>query len=512
MTAPETTTPSDRRWWTLGAVCVATFMLLLDITIVNVALPDIAKDLGSSFSDLQWVVDAYALSLAALLLTAGSLADLLGRRRVFVLGLAVFTAASLLCALATSPFFLDLARALQGVGSAAMFATSLALLAASFSGRERGTAFGAWGATTGAAVAVGPLVGGVLTESVGWEAIFLLNVPIGIAAIVATLLRVDESSDPDAAGVDWAGLVTFSGGLFLLVFALVRGNPEGWGSPLIVSFLVGSVVLLVAFVVVERRQARPMFDLTLLRKPAFTGASIAAFALSASLFSMFLYMTLYIQNALGYSPLQAGLRFLPVTLLSFFVAPIAGKLSARFPVRLMIGAGLGLVGIGLILMARLDADSAWTVLLPGFIFAGIGTGLINPPLASTAVGVVPPARAGMGSGINSTFRQIGIATGIAGLGALFQQLLENKVSGGPLARVPVEALATGSPRVVGPSPAAQHAYLQAFTGALNDLFLVAAVVAFVGGVLSLVLIRGRDFIGAQQRSEAPREEAAAETV
>jgi EmrB/QacA subfamily drug resistance transporter len=490
--------PHDRRWWTLGAVCVATFMLLLDITIVNVALPDIARDLRSSFSDLQWVIDAYALSLAALLLTAGSLADLFGRRLLFTAGLGLFTAASLLCALASSPLFLELARALQGIGAAAMFATSLALLAATFQGRERGTAFGVWGATTGAAVAVGPLVGGLLTESVGWESIFLINVPIGIGAIAATLARVDESSDPDAAGVDWAGLVTFSAGLFLLVFALVRGNAEGWGSPLIVSFLIGAVVLLCAFVVVERRQARPMFDLTLLRKPAFTGASIAAFALSASLFSMFLYMTLYIQNSLGYSPLQAGLRFLPTTLLSFFVAPIAGKLSARFPVRLMIGVGLGLVGVGLILMARLDADSEWTVLLPGFLFAGVGVGLINPPLASTAVGVVPPQRAGMGSGINSTFRQIGIATGIAGLGALFQQLLENKVTGA-LARVPAEVLATGSPRVAGPSPAAQHAYLEAFTSALNDLFLVAAAVAIVGGVLSAVLIRRRDFIAAQER-------------
>ena len=490
--------PDDRRWWTLGAVCVATFMLLLDITIVNVALPDIARDLRSSFSDLQWVIDAYALSLAALLLTAGSLADLLGRRLVFAIGLGLFTAASLLCALASSPLFLELARAVQGVGAAAMFATSLALLAATFQGRERGTAFGVWGATTGAAVAVGPLIGGLLTETVGWQSIFLINVPIGIGAIAVTLTRVDESRDPDAAGVDWAGLVTFSSGLFLLIFALVRGNPEGWGSPLIVSFLVGAVVLLCAFVVVERRQARPMFDLTLLRKPAFTGASIAAFALSASLFSMFLYLTLDIQNALGYSPLQAGLRFLPVTLLSFFVAPIAGKLSARFPVRLMIGVGLGLVGVGLILMARLDADSEWTALLPGFLFAGVGVGLINPPLASTAVGVVPPQRAGMGSGINSTFRQIGIATGIAGLGALFQQLLENKVTG-PLARVPADVLATGNPRVAGPSPAAQHAYLAAFTSALNDLFLVAAGVAIVGGVLSAVLIRRRDFIAVQER-------------
>jgi EmrB/QacA subfamily drug resistance transporter len=507
MTSPGTT-PSDRRWWTLGAVCVATFMLLLDITIVNVALPDIAKDLRSSFSDLQWVVDAYALSLAALLLTAGSLADLLGRRRVFVLGLAIFTVASLLCALATTPFFLDIARALQGVGAAAMFATSLALLAASFTGRERGTAFGAWGATTGAAVAVGPLVGGVFTESFGWESIFLLNVPIGIAAIVATLLRVDESSDPDAGGVDWAGLVTFSGGLFLLVFALVRGNPEGWGSPLIVSFLVGAVVLLIGFVVVEQRQSRPMFDLSLLRKRAFAGASIAAFALSASQFSLFLYMTLYIQNALGYAPLQAGLRFLPTTLMAFFVAPIAGKLSSTVPVRIMISAGLFLIGIALLLEARLDADSEWTVLLPGFLIAGVGVGLINPPLASTAVGVVPPQRAGMGSGINSTFRQVGIATGIAGLGALFQGLLSDKATGA-LARVPAEVLATGSPRVAGPSPEAQHAYLSVFTAALNDLFVVGAVVAIVGGVLSALLIRSSDFVAAEARRPAEEGEPAA---
>jgi EmrB/QacA subfamily drug resistance transporter len=494
----------DRRWWTLGAVCVATFMLLLDITIVNVALPDIARDLQTSFSDLQWVIDAYALSLAALLLTAGSLADLFGRRLLFVLGLGVFTAASLLCALAASPLLLELARALQGVGAAAMFATALALLAATFHGRERGTAFGAWGATTGAAVAVGPLVGGLLTESVGWESIFLINVPIGIGAIAVALTRVPESRDPGAARVDWPGLVTFSAGLFLLVFALVRGNPEGWGSPLIVSFLIGAAVLLCAFIVVERRSARPMFDLTLLRKPAFAGASIAAFAMSASLFSMFLYLTLYIQNALGYSPLEAGLRFLPTTLLSFAVAPVAGKLSARLPVRGLIGVGLVLVGAGLLLMAHLGADSGWTALLAGFLVAGVGVGLVNPPLASTAVGVVPPERAGMGSGINSTFRQVGIATGIAGLGALFQALLEDKVPAA-LQRVPAEVLATGSPRVVGPAPGVRHAYLEAFTGALNDLFVVGAVVAIVGGLLSAALIRRRDFVTSRGPQPAPAE-------
>jgi EmrB/QacA subfamily drug resistance transporter len=507
MSVPPTTATvpadgPDRRWWTLGAVCVATFMLLLDITIVNVALPDIARDLRTSFSDLQWVIDAYALALAALLLTAGSLADLLGRRLVFTAGLALFTAASLLCGLAGSPLFLNLARGLQGVGGAAMFATSLALLAATFHGRERGTAFGVWGATTGAAVAIGPLIGGLLTEKVGWESIFLINLPIGLAAIAVTLTRVRESRDPDAAGVDWAGLVTFSTGLFLLVFALVRGNAEGWGSALIVSFLVAAVLLLGAFVVAERRQRRPMFDLTLMRKPAFAGASIAAFALSASMFSMFLYLTLYIQNALGYSPLEAGLRFLPATLLSFGVAPIAGKLSANVPARVLIGAGLVLVGVGLLLMTGLDARSGWTALLPGFIVGGAGIGMVNPPLASTAIGVVPPARSGMASGINSTFRQVGIATGIAGLGALFQQLLESKVPEA-LQRIPTEVLATGSPAVVGPSPAAREAYLTAFTSALNDLFLVGAVIAIAGGVLAAALIRSQDFVLPQGAGHAP---------
>jgi len=217
----------QRKWWTLFAVSVATFMLLLDITVVNVALPSIRDDLGASFTDLQWVVDAYALTLAALVLTAGSLADRLGRRRVFVAGLTIFTGASLLCALAPDPTFLNLARAIQGVGGAIMFAVSLALIAQEFvAGRERGMAMGIYGATIGIAVAVGPLVGGALTDSLGWESIFYLNVPIGIAAIAVTCLRVRESRDPNATRVDWPGVVTFSAALFLLVLALVRGNDE----------------------------------------------------------------------------------------------------------------------------------------------------------------------------------------------------------------------------------------------------------------------------------------------
>ena len=261
----------DRKWWTLVAVCTATFMLLLDITVVNVALPAIERDLNADLADLQWVVDAYALTLAALLLTGGSLADRIGRRRVFLIGLVVFTIASVLCGLATSPLTLNLARALQGVGGAFMFATSLALIASTYSGRDRGTALGLWGATTGAAVAVGPLVGGVLTEGIGWEAIFFVNVPIGIAAVALTLARVEESSNPQAGRLDWAGTVLFSGALFLLIFGLIRGNPEGWSSAPIVASLGGAAVLLLAFVLVERRIEHPMLELGLFRVPAFDG-------------------------------------------------------------------------------------------------------------------------------------------------------------------------------------------------------------------------------------------------
>src|SRR5215216_2561774 len=235
------------KWWTLLVVCLSIFMLLLDITIVNVALPDIQRELGSSFEDLQWVVDAYALALAALLLASGSLADLLGRRRVFVVGLLLFVAASLLCGLSSSPTMLNVSRGLQGIGGAMMFATSLALIAQEFAPNERGTAFGLWGATTGAAVAVGPLVGGALTQGLGWEYIFFVNIPIGIGAVVLTLAKVDESRNPAGGRVDWAGLFTFSAGLFCLVFALIRGNAEGWGSSVIVGLLVAAALLLIAF-------------------------------------------------------------------------------------------------------------------------------------------------------------------------------------------------------------------------------------------------------------------------
>jgi EmrB/QacA subfamily drug resistance transporter len=492
----------DRKWWTVIAVCTATFMLLLDITIVNVALPSIERDLDASFTDLQWVIDAYALTLAALLLTGGSLADRVGRRRVFLIGLVAFTVASVLCGLATSPLTLNLARALQGIGGAFMFATSLALLASAYSGRDRGTAFGLWGATTGAAVAVGPLVGGVLTEGIGWEAIFFVNVPIGIAAVALTVARVEESKDPHAGPLDWPGTVLFSGALFLLIFGLIRGNPEGWGSPVIVAALGGAVVLLAGFVAAERRIAHPMLDLTLFRRRGFVGASVAAFVLSASMFAMFLYLTLYIQNVLGYSALESGLRFMPVTLLSFAVAPVSGKLAERLGVRWFIAGGLALVGAGLLLMGGLQAGDDWTALLAGFMVAGGGIGLVNPALATAAIGVVEPRRSGMASGINSTFRQVGIATGIAAWGAIFQRVVRDEFihdaaraglrgaqqRGGEIA----DFIAFGGARRSG-NPQLARLGEQAFVAGLNHLLLLAGLLAFLGAALCAALIRPAGF-------------------
>jgi EmrB/QacA subfamily drug resistance transporter len=498
----------ERKWWTLIAVSVATFMLLLDITVVNTALPSIQEDLNATFTDLQWVVDAYTLPLAALVLTAGVLADRLGRRRVFAAGLGIFTVGSLLAGLATDPTFLNLARALQGVGGAVMFAVSLALIAQEFSaGRERGMAMGVYGATIGIAVAVGPLVGGALTEWVGWESIFFLNVPIGIAAIAITYTKLRETRDPNASRIDWAGLVTFSSSLFLLVFGLLRGNNEGWGSPLIVGLLGGATVLMIAFLAIETRVKEPMLPLHLFKRPAFAGVQLAALAVSASMFALFLYLTLYLQGYLGHDPIEAGIRYLPVTVVNFAVAGATGALLSRVPARVLISAGLGITGLGLLLMGGVDANSDWTHLLPGFILAGAGVGLINPAIADVAVSVVPKEQSGMASGINDTFRQVGIAIGIAAWGAIFLGRGASKVSdlaaGTPAAtgarpRELVEAVSSGQihEAVASAPPGARagiaDAARQGFLTGFNEIVMLGGILAVVGAIVSLWLIREND--------------------
>ena len=434
------------------------------------------------------MIDVYALTLATTVLAAGSLADLFGRRLVFTVGLAVFTIASFACGIAGNAGVLIGARAVQGVGGGIMFATSLALLANAFHGRERGTAFGIWGATTGAAVAIGPLVGGVLTETAGWRWIFFVNVPIGIAAVIGTILRVDESRDPASGRVDWLGTISLTGTLFLLVYGLLQGNDKGWSSALILCCLIGAAVLLAVFVSVELAQTRPMLDVKLFLRGGFLGAQIAALAISASIFSVFIYLTLYLQNVLGYSPLEAGMRFLPLTLFAFVVAAISGNLTARIPARWLMGAGLAVIGVSLLLMARVDTTSSWTVLLPGFVLGGIGIGLTNPALASTAVSVVPPERSGMASGTNTTFRQIGIATGIAALGALFQSSIATKLTG-VTGTAPGHGVVTAVAAGHFPPSLAQPARA-AFIDSLGLILTVSAVVALAGSALVLVLLRG----------------------
>jgi EmrB/QacA subfamily drug resistance transporter len=473
----------DKKWWTLVAVLAGTFMLLLDVTIVIVAQPDIQHALKASFSDVQWVIDAYALTLASLLLTAGVLADRYGRRLLFVIGLIIFTLGSLLCGIATDPVMLILSRSGQGVGGAIMFAVSLALLGHTFRGKERGTAFGAWGAVAGIATALGPMLGGLIVTEWSWRGIFLVNVPVGVLAIAVTLWQVEESRSAHAPRLDWAGFGLLTAGLVSLVYGLIRASESSWSDTGVIICLAIGAAALALFVIVESRIAEPMFDITLFRSPTFAGASIAAFAMNGSLYAMLLYLVLYLQDVKGYSALDAGLRVAIISGAQFVTATAAGKVSHRVPARWLIGPGLLLVGVGLIIMAGLNGDSSWTHLIPGFIVAGLGGGMVNPPLASTATSVVPPHRAGMASGINTTFRQIGIAAGIAALGSIFTAAMERNLGPSSAGLVQVVRQGGAVPR------SAATAVGNAFAAGLNDLVIITGIVALAGAVCSLVLIR-----------------------
>ena len=494
----------DKKWWTLLAVCAGMFMLLLDVTIVIVAQPAIQDDLHASLTEVQWVLDAYALTLASLLLTSGVLADRYGRKRLFLTGLVIFTLGSLLCGVAQDPSMLIASRSAQGVGGAIMFATSLALLGHSFRGRDRGTAFGIWGAVTGISTALGPVLGGVITTEWSWRGIFLVNVPIGVLAVALTAWRVEESKSPHPTPPDWAGFALLTTGLVSLVYGLIRAGESSWSDAGVIICLAVSVVALGGFIAAERRVAHPMFDLSLLRVPTFAGSSIAAFAMNGSLYAVLLWLVIYLQDVLGFSAEQAGLRLAIISGAQLVTATIAGRLSERIPARWLIGPGLVLVGVGLIVMAGLNGRSDWTDLIPGFIVSGLGVGMVNPPLASTAIGVVPPQKAGMASGVNSTFRQIGIAASIAALGSIFNAALQHN-----LASVP--AVASSAPRIatvirqgqVGRllaslPPARRGVVAEAIRGAfaagLNDLLFVTAGLAFAGAVSALLLIRSRDFV------------------
>jgi len=471
-----------RKWWPLVAVCAGAFMLLVDVTIVNVALPDMARQLHTTFPDLQWVIDLYALVLAALVLTVGSVADMFGRRRVYVIGLVLFAASSLACGLARSVGMLIAARGVQGLGAAAMFATTMALISSSYSGRDRGVAFGTWGAVNGAAAAAGPIIGGLLTAHFGWRWIFLVNLPVSVVAVVMTLLVVGESRDPHPRGVDWWGMASFTAAAAALTYALIRG---AWTSGLTIGLVVLTVVALAVFAGVERRAANPMLDLSLLRNGSFTAILVAGALLSAAAWAGMTYESLWLQSVLGLSPIKAGLVVLPCSLAAFVVSGSIGRILHRTSPRLLIGTGLLVIAAGALAQGVIRADSGWAVVIPGLALVGIGAGLAMAPLSATAMAAVPGSRAGMAGGAVSTFRQLGYAFGIAVLGEVFRGGL-TRVAGPGLSG----ALGGGQAgAVMARSASLAHLVRQAFADSLDVTFAVAAVLGLVASILVFAFVR-----------------------
>lgn len=491
--------------WTLAVVCASVFMLLLDVTIVSVALADLQRDLSADLSALQWVVDAYTLTLAGGLLTAATIGDRIGRRRVFVVGLALFTTASLACALAADAGQLDGARAVQGLGAALLFGTALPLLGAAFpTPAARSRAIGAFGATMAAATAIGPLLGGVIVDGPGWRWIFLLNVPVGLLTLLAAR-RVRESRPEVARRPDWAGTALLTGVLLTLLLALIRGNDDGWTSARILTLLTGSAMLLVAFLSWERRVSDPMLDLDLFRRPAFTGVVVQGLALAATLVAATYFLALYLQTTTGFSPTGTGLRVLPLSVTALLVAPATAALMRRTGTAMPMVASLVVSGVGLLLMARLDWTSDWTVLVPGFVLAGVGLGTGSASSASAALATVEPERAGMATGTVNTMRQVGVAAGVAVLGAVFQHVGTSRAADlldagrlGALPRASREALADAVGAGAGaraaelvPAPlraAVATAARRASTDALDAVLVGSGVAALVAAVVSAALL------------------------
>jgi EmrB/QacA subfamily drug resistance transporter len=448
-----------RKWWTLAAVSFGLFMIMLDNTVVNVALPSIQEDLGADLSELQWIVTGYALSFAALMLIGGKLADAYGRRLLFVVGIVVFTGASLWCGLADSGNMLIAARVVQGVGAALMNPATLSIIAATFPPRERGMAIGIWAGVSALALAIGPLVGGLLTEHLSWHWIFFVNIPVGVIAIVASYLLITESKDDTHESLDLPGLAMSAIGLFALTYGLIEANTYGWTSGRIIGSFVVAVVSLTAFVVIERRRRSPMLDLSLFRSGTYAGANIAMLLVALSMFGVFFFVSLYMQNVLGYSAVQAGAAFLPMTILIILVAPVAGKLSDRFGSRWLMTIGMVLLGVQLLYLSQLGADATFWNLLPGFLVGGLGMAITMTPTAAAATRAVPVEKSGVGSAVLNAMRQVGGSLGIALMGAI------------------VAAEASGRPGREG------------FMAGFERSLLVAAVIAFAGSIVAFVLVR-----------------------
>ncbi|MEU6219428.1 MFS transporter [Streptomyces sp. NPDC047022] len=486
-----------RSWGPLTAVCLSTFMLLLDVTIVVVALPDMARASHATLSDLQWVVDGYALALAALLLGAGAAADVLGRRRVHVMGVAVFATASLLCGLSEGPGALVAARAMQGVGAAAMFSSTLPLLGSVYQGRQRSAALGVWGAVSGSAAAVGPVLGGVLTEGPGWRWIFFVNLPVSVVSVWLTLRKVPESRGQHARRIDWAGTFYFAGFAGAATYAVVHAGEDGWASSMTLGAFMLAALALICFVLVERRATHPLLDLSLLREPAFVGVMAGSLAFSGVAFGVTPYFAIWTQTLLGMSPVRGGLILLPLTAAAMVVAILVGRLLHGVPARLTVGGGLLLIGSGSFCEAVLNAGSNWTALVPGLVLVGIGTGFVSPTVAGAALTSVPPERAGMAGGAANTVRQLGYALGVAAFGTVLTSRMRDTLPSDA-----ADTLAGGGAGALR-SGFSEQALRGAFAAGLDAALGVAGWAGLLAGALVLILVRSPRNAGTPTAPGAP---------
>jgi EmrB/QacA subfamily drug resistance transporter len=487
----------NRRWWTLVAMCFALFMVMLDNTVVNVALPSIQRDLHANLSALEWTINAYTLSFAVLLVTGGRLGDIFGRRRMFLAGVVIFALSSAGIGLAPTDSWLVGGRAVQGIGAALMMPATLSIITNAFPAHERGKAIGTWAGVSALALAIGPVIGGFLTESVSWRAIFFLNLPVAVGAVAVTLFAARESRDETVEKrVDVPGIVTLTAGLTAVVLALVEGNQWGWASSRIVGLLALAVVALTAFVVIEMRTRVPMVDFAFFRSRSFLGANVVAFVVSFSMLAMFFFIALYMQNILGYSPLQAGVRFLPSTIVIMFIGPVAGRLTDRIGPRPLIVSGLIIVSASLLWQSQLAVDSGYGFLLPAFVAMGVGVALTMSPMSTAAMNAVDPAKAGVASGTLSMSRMVGGTFGVAALGALVAALgrskLEQLLPSLPSAQREhlVDALGAGGAAGGNTSAAVADATSEAFVHALHYGLLLGAGVALIGAVTAAVTLGG----------------------
>jgi EmrB/QacA subfamily drug resistance transporter len=507
----------NRRWWTLAAMCFALFMIMLDNTVVNVALPSIQDDLGASLSGLEWTVNAYTLSFAVLLVTGGRLGDILGRRRMFLFGVVVFALSSASIGLAPNQTWLVAGRALQGIGAAFMMPATLSIITVTFPPEERGKAIGTWAGVSALALAIGPVVGGALAEYVSWRAIFFLNLPVAIGAVAVTLFATQESRDETREhSIDWPGIAALSVGLSALVLALVEGNSWGWSSGRILALFAVAAVGLIGFFVIEPRVREPMVEFGLFRSRTYLGANGIAFIVSFAMFATFFFTALYMQNILGYSPIQAGVRFLPSTLMIVLVAPLAGRLTDRVGPRPLMVAGLTLVTLSLLLQTRIDVDTGYGLLLPAFVLLGIGMALVMSPMSTAAMNAVAPEKAGVGSGILSMNRMVGATFGVAAIGALFQHLARNQLStdlaGTGVTHAQQEQIVHGLGAGGGASglpPEAANAARDAFIHAFSSGMWLSAGVAALGVVMAIWLISPKQ---ARQPEPARQAEVAPEAI